>query len=91
MADNVALHMQPVEATVLPLRDDGHMKEYLLEKERRLAMVKEAGGRICPVTGTKCLDRLLADRTFICLHYICSPNGDLQPCSAQTDASGEQR
>lgn len=77
--------------TVLPLRDDSHMKEYLLENERRLEMVREAGGEVLTTTGTQKLDQLLADRTFVCLHYRYSPAGKLEPCSLPGGEAQQQR
>lgn len=64
------------------------MKEYLLENNRRLEMVQEAGGKICKTEGTQTLNQLLADRTFVCLHYYYNSAGNLEAC--QTEGEGLQ-
>ena len=76
----VLVALQAVGVTAFPLRDDGQMKEYLLESERRLEMVREAGGEVSMIIGSHNLDQLLDDRTFVCLHYHYTPTGMLEPC-----------
>lgn len=79
-------------AAVIPMKDDAAMKEYLLEKEKRAAIVKAIGGRICSAAGIHELHSLIKDNAFVCLHYVCSPNSKLQAChEARPDDTGTQR
>ena len=83
--------MQAVIAAVLPLKDDAQMKQYLLEPEARRGMVQEAAGTLQRVEGLPQINDLLADRSFMCLHYVLGPDGGLKSCCEDSAAPGQPR
>ncbi len=51
--------MQGVLACVLPLREENHMKTYLLLSGQRAALLAQHGGRLHVVAGTSALEQVL--------------------------------
>ena len=75
------MQAQPVAALVMPPQDD-LVKAYLLDAPGRRALAAHGGGVYQALAGAQSLFPLLADRTFVCLHYRLTPGGTLEPCDA---------
>ena len=75
------LCMQPVAVAVLPLRDENAMKNYLLWPNKRHELLRQHSGVLHVMPNALAVDTLLADRTFLCLHYCLDTNGSLHACT----------
>lgn len=65
----------------MPPQDD-LVKAYLLNALGRRGLAARGGGVYQALSGAQSLFPLLADRTFVCLHYRLTPGGMLEPCDA---------
>lgn len=65
----------------MPPQDD-LVKAYLLNALGRRGLAAHGGGVYQALSGAQSLFPLLADRTFVCLHYRLTPSGMLEPCDA---------
>ena len=82
-----ARHLQSVAASSIGLADETAMKDYLLNPVRRPAILAAEGASLRSVRGADDLKAVIADRTFVCLHYWLAPSGDLIPCAVGPAAS----
>lgn len=73
------LPLQPVAVAALPSRDDAAVKEYLLSGQDRPEILQAAGGAVRLVAGADALKDVLADKSFVCMHYRWE-DGRLAPC-----------
>ena len=80
-----------VAGACLPLRDENTMKRYLLRPGERADILAAAGGRVAEVGGAEGLEPLLADKSFVCLHYWMDPRtGAVHPCAAAAADAGSE-
>ncbi|EFN53716.1 hypothetical protein CHLNCDRAFT_136563 [Chlorella variabilis] len=76
-------------AAVLPLREENHMKSYLLLPAGRRELLHQQGGRLVEASaGARGVESLLQDRSFICLHYHLDQQGQLHPVSTTPASAG---
>eukprot|EP00877_Chromochloris_zofingiensis_P010317 jgi/Chrzof1/5539/Cz16g06240.t1 len=80
------LKSSSVAVALLPAKQDGLIKKYLLQPKQRHQLLQQAGCRSCEIQGLQDLKSLMSDQLFICLHYQYT-DGQLKPCKLQPTSS----